>query len=506
MQNQRLKSRRTSKAGLLGNLGGIFVENVAKESVGEIGQRQSKSTKWYKNWKFITTGIIVIIAIIFAAISYYQANYFNSHIEINGTNVGGLTPDEALNKLKSSVLTNKVYVGQQQILDGKDTKMEFTEEDLPGVKKLLKSQWSIFPSSKVKEYSLLPSNIDQYRSQEMKKQVEEKLVKMNKNLTPPKDAKAILKEGTVIISKSKNGEQYDVASLLKDFDKHGYTSEIHLSPVYIQPIKEDSQIVKNEEKKLQDLLQQTVEYKVQDKVYSLKGSELIKNATVSKDMKVKIDKGDLKKKIEEINESQSTLDKNFKFKTHSGSVISVKGQGYGWALDVAKETKQVKSAFEKGTTSVSASNTVGHGWSGEGYGYDTTTNNGIGDTYAEVSIAEQRIWIYKKGKLVITTNVVTGKHSTGNDTSKGVWYILYKRTPATLTGRELGGKPSYEVQVDYWAPFTNDGQGFHDAGFRSNWASNAYLNAGSHGCVNTPPSAMSTVYNNLSTYEPVVVY
>nr|WP_231507661.1 L,D-transpeptidase family protein [Bacillus sp. UNC41MFS5] len=482
------------------------MENVAKESVGEISQRRAKSTRWYKNWKFITSGIIVIIAIIFAAISYYQANYFNAHIEINGTNVGGLTADEALNKLKSSVLKNVVYVGQQQILDGNDTKMEFTVEDLTDVKKLLKNQRTLLPSSKAKNYSLLPSKIDQYRSQEMKKQVEKKLVSMNKSLTPPKDAKAILEEGTVIISKSINGEQYDVASLLKDFDKHGYTSEIHLNPVFIQPIKEDSQIVKNEEKKLQELLQQTVEYKVQDKVYSLKGSELIKNASISKDLKVKIDNTNIKEKIAEINESQSTLDKNFKFKTHSGSVVTVKGQGYGWALDVDKETKQVKSAFEKGAESISASNTVGHGWSGEGYGFETTSNNGIGDTYAEVSIAQQRIWIYKKGKLVITTNVVTGKHSTGNDTSKGVWYILYKRTPATLTGRELGGKPSYEVQVDYWAPFTNDGQGFHDAGFRSNWASNAYLNAGSHGCVNTPPSAMSTVYNNLSTYEPVVIY
>ena len=27
-----------------------------------------------------------------------------------------------------------------------------------------------------------------------------------------------------------------------------------------------------------------------------------------------------------------------------------------------------------------------------------------------------------------------------------------------------------------------------------------------HGCVNTPPSVMKTVYNNLSTHEPVVIY
>jgi hypothetical protein len=480
--------------------------SMVHELVEESDNRRVKSLKWYENWKFITTGIIIIFALIFAAISYYQANHFNANIKINGIKVGGLTTDQALNTLKTSVLTNVVYAGQQQIFDGKDTKMAFTDEDLQGVKKLLKSQRTIFPSSTTKEFSLMPNQRDQYRSQELKKQVEEQLVEMNKSLTVPKDAKATLEQGKIIVSKSINGKQYDVDSLLKDYDKQGYSSEITLKPAYIQPIKEDSAIVKNETNKLQELLQQTVEYKVQNQVHSLKGSELIKNASVSKDMKLKIDSSDINKKIAEINKAQATLDKNFTFKTHSGSVVTVKGQGYGWALDVDKETKQIKAAFEKGEKSISASKIIGHGWSNEGYGYESTTNNGIGDTYAEVSIAQQRIWIYKNGKLVVTSNVVTGKHSTGNDTSKGVWYILYKRTPATLTGRELGGKPSYEVKVNYWAPFTNDGQGFHDAGFRSNWASNAYLNAGSHGCVNTPPSVMKTVYNNLSTHEPVVIY
>ena len=153
---------------------------------------------------------------------------------------------------------------------------------------------------------------------------------------------------------------------------------------------------------LQELLQRTVDYKVQDQVYSLKASDLIKNASVSKDMKVTIDPGDIKNKIAEINNSQSTLNKNFTFKTHSGSVISVKGQGYGWAINVEKKQRMIQEAFEKGRKIDSASNIYGHGWNNEGYGYETTTNNGIGDTYAEVSIAEQRIWIYKNGKVVVT--------------------------------------------------------------------------------------------------------
>ena len=76
----------------------------------------------------------------------------------------------------------------------------------------------------------------------------------------------------------------------------------------------------------------------------------------------------------------------------------VKGQGYGWALDVEKETRMIQEAFENGETSIAASHIYGHGWTDEGYGLKRLTNNGIGDTYAEVSIAEQRIWIYKDGK------------------------------------------------------------------------------------------------------------
>lgn len=92
---------------------------------------------------------------------------------------------------------------------------------------------------------------------------------------------------------------------------------------------------------------------MQDEVYPLKAKDLIQNASMSKDMKVTIDASDIKKKITEINNAKSTLNKDFSFKTHSGSVISVKGQGYGWALDVEKETKQVQQAFEKGEKALS---------------------------------------------------------------------------------------------------------------------------------------------------------
>jgi hypothetical protein len=478
--------------------------NTVKQSVDDMS-RSGKKVKWFKNWKIYTI-IFIAIALVLSVISYYQATHFNANVTVNGVKVNGLSAEKTLEKLQTTTLKNEIYVGDERIIDGKDTQMEFTDEDLPEVKKLLIDQWTFFPSFKTRSFTLLPSTPDQYRTEGLKKELEQKLVSLNENLTAPINAQASLKDGEIVVSESKDGKQYDVSALLEEYEKQGYTSEIRLKSAPLPPIKEDSEIVQEQKEKLQALLDHTVTYKVQDQVHALKGSEVIKNASLTEEMQVSIDNSDIiKEKIAGINDTQSTLGKDFAFTTHSGRTISVKGKGYGWALDVEKETTLLKEAFEKGEETVSAANIVGNGWSGEGYGYDTLTNNGIGGTYAEVSISEQKIWLYREGKLVLSTNVVTGKLSTGEGTSPGVWYILYKRTPYTLKGSAVG-KADYEVDVSYWAPFTNSGQGFHDAGWRGNWSSNAYVNAGSGGCVNVQPSMMKQVYDNVSTYQPVVVY
>ncbi|MCP8969302.1 L,D-transpeptidase family protein [Ectobacillus ponti] len=456
--------------------------------------------------KFLFIGSAVLIpALILGGISYYQAIHFNAHITINDTDVSGLTADQALAKLEASVLKNEVYVGKDRVLDEADTKAGFSNEDLPRVEKLLKSQWTFFPSSKAASYSLEPGKEDAAHGRAMKQLLADKLTAMNQSLTAPKDAQARLEQGKVIIAESVKGTQYDVPALLKEFEKQGARSEVHLDAKYIEPLAADSPAVKKEESMLQELAQRTVEYKVQDKIYSLQASELIPNATVSKDMKYQIDPAVIKNKISEINAAQSTLNKNFTFQTHTGAVVAVKGQSYGWSLDVAKEAVLLQQAFEKGDKSLAATNIYGAGYNRKGVGYQTTANNGIGTTYAEVSIAEQRAWFYKNGQLVFTTNVVTGRHNTGEDTPTGVWYVMYKESPSILEGSSVG-HPNYSVKVNFWAPFTNSGCGFHDASWRTNWASTAYLTQGSAGCVNTPPGVMQTVYQNLSQNEPVVIY
>jgi hypothetical protein len=453
----------------------------------------------------VISSVILIAAFIIAIMSYFQATRFNAHVSINGIQVGKLTTEQALKKLKDQTLKNDVYIGKEQIFDGKNTKAKFSKQDLPEVNQLFKKQWTWFPSFQSKNYALMPKELDQYRTKILKKDVLKRLNALNKNLKAPKDAYAYLDKGQIKVSKSENGQKYDTGELMQDYDRQEYNSEIHLKTIRLLPIKSNSQTVEKEKNILKELVTRTVDYKVQNKTYSLKASELLKNAAVSKSMKVTIDIDDLKNKIADINHNQSTLNKKYSFKTHSGSIISVQGQSYGWALNVSKETKRIRDAFEKGKASLKAYNVYGIGYSTYGIGYHNTTNHGIGNTYAEVSIKEQRIWIYKNGQLKATTNVVTGRHNTNEDTPVGLWYIMYKQSPSTLEGSEAGN-PHYSVKVNYWAPFTNSGCGFHDASWRRNWKSDAYLTQGSGGCVNTPPAVMKTVYDNLEQNEPVIIY
>ena len=101
--------------------------------------------------------------------------------------------------------------------------------------------------------------------------------------------------------------------------------------------------------------------------------------------------------------------------------------------------------------------------------------------------------------------MITGNVQSHNDTPKGVYYIMYKQSPSTLKGVGYNGQ-AYSCKVQYWAQFTNDGCGFHDAWWRTNWAKDAYLTQGSDGCANIRPDQAGQVYNSLSVNEPVIVY
>ena len=216
---------------------------------------------------------------------------------------------------------------------------------------------------------------------------------------------------------------------------------------------------------------------------------------ISKKFKVSLNDSDVGDYVESLGKKYNTMGSSRPFTTATGSKINVYDGDYGWKIDFQKEKKQlikdIKSGKDVNRQPV--------------YEYTAaiqTEETDIGDSYVEVSISAQELWLFVDGSCVLNTSVVTGKPP--HDTYKGVYGITYKKRDDYLEGYNNDGTP-YRSHVDYWMPF-NGNQGLHDASWRDEFGGNIYKTNGSHGCVNCPTYAAATLYKYVDENFPVIIY
>lgn len=177
--------------------------------------------------------------------------------------------------------------------------------------------------------------------------------------------------------------------------------------------------------------------------------------------------------------------------TSYGSTVTITGGNYGWRINQQAETAALVEIIRTGT-----------GQNREPI-YSQTAASHIapdyGNTYVEINLTAQHLYYYKEGKLVVEADFVSGNRSRGWSTPAGAYPLTYKQREATLKGE------GYATPVSYWMPF-NGGIGLHDAGWRSSFGGTIYKTNGSHGCVNLPPAAAKTIYENISAGTPVLCY
>ena len=135
------------------------------------------------------------------------------------------------------------------------------------------------------------------------------------------------------------------------------------------------------------------------------------------------------------------------------------------------------------------------------------------DSYVEIDLTRQRVWLYQNGECIENAPCVTGNVKSGHSTPTGIYYLMYKAKNATLRGYNNDGS-RYTSFVNYWMPF-NGGIGMHDALWRyktvngkkvAQFGGEIYKTNGSHGCVNLPIEAAKIIYENLDGTMPIIVY
>ena len=218
-------------------------------------------------------------------------------------------------------------------------------------------------------------------------------------------------------------------------------------------------------------------------------------------------------KLNALNQTVSTLHKSYSVTVPqgdkvTGKTIKVKNATYGWGIWVDKAAWLIKQAMLSGRDQHldGAAAIYGLGYSTYGLGYGKA-NAGLVRDYVVVSLNQQEVWIVKDGQLALhLTDVVTGTKTGDSDrTPTGVYYIHYKQQNATLRGNNDDGS-KYASKVNYWMPFTLSGCGLHDASWRTDWSKTAYLQGGSHGCINIKPAEIRSVWDNVKKHEPVIIY
>ena len=199
--------------------------------------------------------------------------------------------------------------------------------------------------------------------------------------------------------------------------------------------------------------------------------------------------------VRELKENYDTYETQRSFINHNGDEIQV-GTGadtYGYRMDYTSTVallldtlRSVESAEIEPVWTISPSR------DGEG-------SSEFGDTYIEVSIAEQTLWGYVDGEEVISSEVVTG-NAGDHDTPKGVFQIIGRSQQVYLEGED------YRTFVNYWMPINYEGVGLHDATWRSRFGGDIYTYDGSHGCVNLPYDIAVDIFYTFSAGTPVIIW
>ncbi len=123
--------------------------------------------------------------------------------------------------------------------------------------------------------------------------------------------------------------------------------------------------------------------------------------------------------------------------------------------------------------------------------------NGTVNARIDVYLSEQKLYYFEKNKLILTSDIVTGKK---DGTPRGNYKVLRKKTDVTLVGK------TFTDHVDYWIAFIGRLYGIHDATWRDKFGGDIFKTDGSHGCVNMPIDNMKKLYERVEVGTAVNIY
>ncbi|MDY3119131.1 MAG: L,D-transpeptidase family protein [Peptoniphilus sp.] len=320
----------------------------------------------------------------------------------------------------------------------------------------------------------------------------------DEDIVDPIPERIVYEEGKgYVIADAKEGTRLDGPKLkgavLKSLHKQDKTLDAKKADLYLKPVPvEDRDHMEKHVASLNAIEEYKLTYNFSDREEVLAGENLIALYKSSVDGSLEPDEEKVKTYVAELGKKYDTFKGSRDFQATGGAMMRVTGGIYGWQIDQPKTREQLITAMKDKKVQTMEPIYKRRAMS--------RNVNDLGNSYIEIDIARQHMWLYKDGNLVIDTPVVTGNPYTGNSTPTGTQEIWMMERNRYLTG------DTWKSFVKYWMPFNWSGCGIHDSNWRGSYGGGIYRGGGSHGCVNTPPSKTPTFYKNAFKGMPVVIY
>lgn len=456
-----------------------------------------------KVWAAVLGTVVAAVGALYVYHGVYYQSHFLPGTRIEGIELGRLTPAQAKKKLKTHFTTSnyQLYDKQNQLVEVSGKQLGVSQNAGQYLKSLLEKQNSWSLTDLVQAASVHSESLVNINEQKLNQYVEQTLPTLNKARRTSEDAKIIKTADSYEIKPEVVGNVFDQSAVTKTIKQHIENGQrkIQLSTTYEQPAvtKTNTKLLAQLDK-IKKLDHITGRYTIAGKVETITPA-MIHQWLNYNDGEITVDQVALKAYLSQLNAKYATYNKSRQFKSTKRGTVTVPAGIYGWSISTSSELPKLTAAILAGKDFSLEPTINGTGYSKTGYG----TGNDIGNTYIEVDIQNQHMWVYVNGQVKIDTDVVTGKP--GHDTPVGVWSIWKKERNAILKG-DNGDGTNYETKVSYWMPVDTTGVGIHDSPWQPKYGGDWYKAHGSHGCINTPPATVAKIYDLVSTGIPVVVF
>lgn len=462
------------------------------------GQKNSKP-KVKRSRLYIVSGILLgAVAILYFLIGSSYRNVFFPGTIVNGINVSGLQPSEAMEAINTAageyVLTLTEEEDNTESVSGSSIGLQMTDDG--ALQAILDSQnmwmWGLESFHK-KSYSL---SID-YNEEKLRETVDSFSCMDQSKWISPENAYITYEKGSgyQIMPETPGNEILEdalleaVSKAVRNLDKNLSLAE---ADIYKLPkVSSDDPSLQEQLALLQSYSDMTVTYQFGSQTEVLDSDRISEWISVSKSGRRTIDREAVAEYVKELAKKYNTAYVPKTLDTSYGETVTIKNGYYGWLIDKEAEVDALMAILREGK-----SVTKEPVYSMEAASHDSPD---YGDTYVEINLTAQHLFYYKNGELVIESDFVSGNPSRGNDTPGGAYSVTYKERDATLKGQ------NYRTPVSYWMPF-NGNIGMHDSSWRSTYGGSIYKTNGSHGCINLPPKVAEKIFENIEQGVPVLCY